>query len=446
MSKLTELIAQQDSLLAQAQNINDTAAAREDEGLNELEEKTMDDLLAKAEGLQEEIDALRDKEAKDKARQERLATMSANLDAPQPRKTSASTVEITGVKDRVEDDPKAGFKSGTEFFYTVMKAQSPQGYVDNRLAPLATVGSDEQTGIRDPDGGFLVPEGFLPEVLKVASEGDPVSGLVRNVPMQSPVVEIPARVDKNHTSSVSGGLTVSRRPETTAITSSTQEYERVRLEAKGLWGLAYVTDELMADSPISVPALLADGFAEEFQSKLMEERLTGTGVGEFEGINNSPAAVTVAKESGQSADTIVYANLVKMYSRMWGIENAVWMVNHDTLPQLMQMVDAGNNLIWQKDAVEGTPSTILGRPVIITEHCETLGDKGDILFVNWREYLQGNYSAQMMAESAHVRFIYNERAFKVGVRNAGSCWWRSALTPKNSSVTLSPIVNLAARA
>jgi hypothetical protein len=56
------------------------------------------------------------------------------------------------------------------------------------------------------------------------------------------------------------------------------------------------------------------------------------------------------------------------------------------------------------------------------------------------------YQPLQSAESLHVRFEYNERTFRFTMRNDGRCWWRSAITPKKSSTTLSPFVTLAARA
>ena len=50
-------------------------------------------------------------------------------------------------------------------------------------------------------------------------------------------------------------------------------------------------------------------------------------------------AVSIAKESGQAADTIVSANVIKIAARCWGLNQAVWLANHDCRPQLYQHVD-----------------------------------------------------------------------------------------------------------
>jgi HK97 family phage major capsid protein len=89
------------------------------------------------------------------------------------------------------------------------------------------------------------------------------------------------------------------------------------------------------------------------------------------------------------------------------------------------------------------PTSLLGRPIFYTEYLPTLGSAGDVLLCNWSQYIEGTYQPLQSAESIHVRFVNNERAFRFTMRNDGAPWWRSVLTPKNGS-TLSPYVTLAA--
>jgi HK97 family phage major capsid protein len=221
------------------------------------------------------------------------------------------------------------------------------------------------------------------------------------------------------------------------------------LNATSLFGLAFATAEVMQDSPVSFVSLIASSFSQEFGAKGVDERLNGSGVGEPEGILVSPALVSVPKEAGQTADTINYDNVKKMRSRVWGYGRAVWMANHDTMPDMMslvQIVGTGGAPVYQPSAQEDRPDLLLGRPIFYTEYCKTLGDLGDIICANWFEYLDGTYQPLQSAESMHVRFVEHERAFKFWTRNDGRGWWKSALTPKNSTKTLSPFVALAARA
>lgn len=375
------------------------------------------------------------------------------------RKTAPNSTAITaGLRERVLDDPNKGFKHPREFILNVMRAGQNGGNTnDDRLKLLksketspefgAAIGSDEAGTFSNPDGGFLLPVGFSPDVLKLEPEADPIGGRTTKMPMDKPTVEIPSRVDKDHSTSVSGGVVVSRRAEAAAAAASKLKFEQVVMKATSLFGLSYVTEELLSDAPGSFAALLAASFGTEFTSKAIQERLSGTGVGEPLGILNAPCTVQQAAEGGQAADTIKFENVIKMRSRCWGYQDAIWLANHDTIPQLMTMAFVATAIgpIWQPSAREDHPDLLLGRPIIFTEYCEKLGDVGDLVLANWTQYLEGIYQPLQSAESIHVRFVNHERAFKFWLRNAGQPWWKTALTPKKSAVTLSPFVTLAAR-
>jgi HK97 family phage major capsid protein len=233
------------------------------------------------------------------------------------------------------------------------------------------------------------------------------------------------------------------------MTGARMSFEQVTIRADSLYGLAYATEELLADSPQSFVAMLEQGFNDQFLWHLVGERIEGTGIGEYLGVRNCPAYQAIAKETGQAADTIVFNNICKMRARCWNYSRAVWHYNQDCLPTLMTMtipVGTGGILAWQTSAREGEPDLFFGRPAYACEHCETVGDAGDILLCVWSEYLEGIYQPMQMAESIHVRFVENERTFRFTMRCGGAPWWRTYLTPKNGTNYLSPFNGIAARA
>jgi len=357
--------------------------------------------------------------------------------------------------DLKKDDPKRGFKNHIEFFNDVIKSGinglNPEKMSEHLRACFNTVGSDEARTNSNPDGGFLIPPAFLSGLLTSDPQGEQIDtgALTRKIPMESQVVYLNARVDKNHSNSVSGGFRVYRRGEAATVTESKAAFEQIKLEANSLMGLSYATEEVLARSPISFAALIQSGFADEKISKLNDERLRGTGVGEYMGVLNSPALIEVAKVGSQTADTINGTNLLAMRARAWRYGQCVWMANQDTLTQLMSAHIAGtttDNYLYAPGNGTDKPDTLLGRPVIFDENMSTLGDKGDIALINWNEYLEGMLGGASFMESVHVRFVYNERAFRFTVYNDGQPWWKTPLTTKHSAVTLSPFVTLAARA
>ncbi len=361
---------------------------------------------------------------------------------------AAAQVEL-GI-NRVELDSKRGFASHTDQLDAIMKT-GQTGVVDSRLKHLAAAGADEAGGHTNPHGAFLLAPAFAPDLLSVQGEVDPLAGRVRAIPMTADRVVFNARVDKHHATSVSGGLTVSRTPETKAVSTSRTEFEQVELVARDLCGAGFATNRILQTSPISFLALLQSGFRDEFASKLIDERLNGTGVSEFDGVIRAACTIAVAKESGQAADTITFANINTMRARCWRYGDAVWLANHDTLPQVttltMPIGTGGVHIPIYAPGKEDAPQgTLLGRPIFFTEFCQTLGDKGDIVLGVWSEFLEGTLGAMEQSSSIHVRFLNREEAFLFVLRNDGKPWWRSALTPKYSAVMLSPFVVLANRA
>ena len=114
---------------------------------------------------------------------------------------------------------------------------------------------------------------------------------------------------------------------------------------------------------------------------------------------------------------------------------------------------AGGGPVWIASPSAGSPSgadappaTILGRPVIVSEKVNKLGDKGDIHFVDFGYYLIGDRQMMTATSSPHYLFNQDKTAFKVLSRVDGRVWMNSAITPKNAGDNLSPVVTLAERA
>jgi len=143
--------------------------------------------------------------------------------------------------------------------------------------------------------------------------------------------------------------------------------------------------------------------------------------------------------------------VINMRSRCWHYGSAIWLANHDTYPQMIQLhIESPNNagiiMLYKQSMQEDRPDTLLGRPIFYTEYAKTVGDEGDLVLGTWSEYLESTVQPLESAESIHVRFLNNERTFKFTEMNAGQPWWKSPLTPKNSSNTMSPFVTLEPRA
>jgi len=301
------------------------------------------------------------------------------------------------------------------------------------------------------DGGFLIPESLRSELLRVALETAIVRPRARVIPMETLTVPFPTIDATSHASNVYGGVTAAWTEESGQLSDSSAKFGRVKLEAKKLTAYSEVPNELFTDSIVSLETFINEIFPEAIAWFEDIAFIRGTGVGEPLGFLKAAAAVSVAKESGQVADTIVWENIVKMYSRMLptSLGRAVWIAHIDTFPELATMalsVGTGGSAVWLNNGTEGPPMTILGRPVLFTEKAETVGDAGDINFVDLGYYLLGDRQAIQASTSPHFKFQNDQTAIRFIERVDGRPWINSAITPNKGSNTLSPFVKIAARA
>ena len=331
---------------------------------------------------------------------------------------------------------------------------SPKAFMTAELAAKRETLKNAAASSGEPaSGGFLVPEAFRAELLSLSLEASVVRPRARIVPMETSRVIYPFIDDTSHASNVFGGVTGYWTPESGSMTDTAASFGRLALEAWKLTAFANVPNELIQDSAISFEAFIRSTFPQALAYFADVAFLSGSGAGQPLGILTAAnaARVSVAKETGQAADTITWDNIVKMYARMLpqSLGSAVWVVSPDTFPELARMslsVGTGGGPIWLNNGVGGPPATILGRPVVISEKVENLGDQGDINFIDFGYYLVGDRQAMTVASSEHFRFQNGETSFKFVERLDGRPWLQSALTPRNGGSTLSPFVTLDARA
>jgi len=439
--EIKALIAKRTEFLNEAKAVMGIAS-RSGRDLSEEETKAIDAINGDIDAIDAKVEAAQ-KLAKIKDR------IAAN-DAPVSALTQNDNGPIvTGMRSRAESDPMAGFKNQTDFIQAVVRA-STEKVLDERLRPLAAAGSDEQSGASNPFGAFLLPTALAPNVLSIDPMLDPTASLVSSIPMETRSIELPFLVDKNHSGgSYVGGQRWLRRAETQAAISSRSQLGQCKLTATALTGLTFSSNELLADSPVSVAAMIQANFARGLAPTLLDEKINGTGVGQFLGVINAPATISIAKEGSQTADTIVGANISKMRARAYNYGSCIWMASPDALPALTQahltMTNTDIPLFTFGNGLD-RPDTLMGRPIYFVEQCPTLGDVGDLICANWSEYLVGTRGGVENSSSVHVRFIEGEEVFRAEVRNDGKPWWNTAMTPKNGGPTLSPFVTIAARA
>ena len=424
MKKILEMKAKREDARLKAMAVLNKAEA-EDRFLSEEEQKDIDKYEEEIRAWDESI-----------GRAEKLLAIE-----PEDRSTEKPEVKPTPAKDT-----EKRFSSFGEQLMAAYRAAMPGGKVDERLSTRAASGLNETT---PSDGGFLVQQDFVTELLKRTYETGILASKVKKIPISTNAngMKINA-IDEDSRANGSrwGGVQTYWEGEADEITASKPKFRQMELSLKKLTGLCYATDELLQDAA-ALEAVIRQAFAEEFGFKIDDAILSGSGEGEPLGILNSGAIVTVAKEASQT-DIITVENLIKMWNRLWSRSraNAVWYINQELEPYLYTLKIGDKPVYIPAGGLSEKPyGTLFGRPVVPIEQCSAAGEVGDIILADIGQYLLIDKGGVKSASSIHVRFLYDENVFRFIYRVDGKPIWTKPLTPYKGSATVSPFVTLAKR-
>lgn len=342
---------------------------------------------------------------------------------------------------------KWGWPSMGSFARGVQAASRNGGFVDPRLIQNAptTFGTE---GVGE-DGGFAVPPEFREAIMEKVLGDESLIARTDQLTSSSNTLTIP--VDETTPWQSTGGIQAFWENEAAQLTQSKPALDQVSVRLNKLTALVPVTSELLEDAP-ALDTYLRRKAPEKMDFRLSDAIVNGNGGGQPLGIMNGTSLITVAKEGGQTADTVVFENVNKMYSRMYARwrSSAVWLINQDIEPQLNSLNHPGDSspVFMPPGGLSQAPfGTIFGRPVVPTEACATLGDLGDIIFASMGQYLTARKVGGVRADtSIHLWFDYDMTAFRFILRVAGQPWWKAAIARFKGTNTLSAFVTLAERA
>jgi HK97 family phage major capsid protein len=345
----------------------------------------------------------------------------------------------------------APFRSFGEQLMAVARYAMTHGInIDPRLVRAPT-----GAGEIDPSaGGFLVQTDFSTAVFMRAYEMGEILGRVEKLSLStnSNSIKIPGIDETSRaTGSRWGGVQSYWVGEGVNPGATKPKFRLIELDLKKLMSLMYVTDELLADQSV-LTSIAGKAFSEEIMFMSEDGIFEGDGAGKPLGIMNAPCKVSVPKETGQASKTIVYENVLKMWSRCWARsrQNGIWTINQDNEPQLYALSQvigtAGVPVYLPANGISGRPfGTLFGRDVIPLEYNNTLGTEGDVVLADYSQYVVADKGGIQAASSMHVAFLTDEMVFRITYRIDGEPIWHAPLTPFKGSNTLSPFVTLQAR-
>ena len=336
------------------------------------------------------------------------------------------------------DEPQEQFRDFGEFLQTVkynphdtaLRAKEMSDKTQKRFLNMGIGAS----------GGFIVPEQFSSQIKMVDDQAAIFRPRAQVIPAGDPpdaAITIPA-LDQGGARGVYAGVQVTwiaegaQKPETEPL------FREIRLEPNEVAAHVVVTDKLLRNSA-AAGALVSSLLRKAIIAAEEDAFLSGNGAGQPLGIIGHPAAIQVARAG---AGAIAYNDVVNMYARAKFGGQLAWIGSQTVLPQLMRMVDAGNNLVWQSNAREGAPGTLLGIPFLLNDQSPILGAEGDLILVDLNYYLIKDGSGISLSMSEHPLFTQNRTIIKAFWNVDGQPWLSTPLLARDGVSTVSPFVVL----
>lgn len=246
-------------------------------------------------------------------------------------------------------------------FYDFLKAVGT-----NDRAVLAQVkASSGQNEGTTADGGYLVPDEFASEIVKLERANSIARQIARVFPMGGKTRNIPKELAKPAVSWVGEGTEI-------GLTKGT--LTQVVQTAKKLVAIIPFSDELMEDAQIDYNSFIAEVVAQEMGREEDKQAFVGdiSGASDpFNGVYFGSGVNTVALEGADLA----YADLVNLLMAPGAPYRgrSRFVLSTTALKKVMKLVDDNNQPIWTSPE-GGNPGRILGKPYEETDQIpDTLG-------------------------------------------------------------------------
>ena len=296
-------------------------------------------------------------------------------------------------------------------------------------------------------GGYLIPEEFLPRLMQVAAERAVARPRATVLPMgsrslQVPALDVQATMQAGDTPAF-GGLVARWSEEGAPLTQTEPQFRQVELVARELSGYAKVSNAMVEDAGRGLEALLVTLFGGAIAWHEDMAFLRGDGVGKPLGAVG-PATGAAVGVSRKTASRFVLDDAAKMLARMlpgWSPARTCWLLHPSVWSELLLMADA-TSLVFVPDARSSVPTSFFGLPVLTTEKLPALGTARDVCLINWEHYLIGDRQQVEIAHSEHIAFTTNQSAWRFVARVDGQPWLRGPVPLADGVSTLSPFVYL----
>jgi len=338
-------------------------------------------------------------------------------------------IEKKDISDSPIIEVKAEKKHFGQFLLDVKNGKDLSGYEFK-----ASLGQNEGT---DADGGYTTQSDFVFDIVSAAREKSVIWKKCNEVTCNGSGYHWPQLNETARSNtSVYGGARFYKTSEGNDYTASKLAFTEKDLSLNKMTGLAYVTEEMLEDSPV-MGNFVRKAFIDGMAWNIDEEILNGT-----LSIVDNPVIGDAATVDVTSGDPPTFAQYSAMYTAMipQSRGRAEWFMSNDAYTQLLSLATAittsgAANHLYVKMASEVPSKVLFGRPINICEQLPATGVDGAVLFADFSQYvLPVKYLNPKERISNQIEFLSDQIAYKYTYRLNGAPGISSTITLPDSTI------------
>lgn len=236
----------------------------------------------------------------------------------------------------------------------------------------------------DSAGGYLVPTGFVGEVVTDAQKISQLYQFCRKLPVSQNAGSVP-RATSN--------VAVNWGSENTTIGTQEPAFGEVAYSINRMDALATLSRELVEDASPDIVGVVSQLFMEAIAAERDKMIAIGNGTGKPLGIYSASGITNV------SVTSLTYANLVNLKEtldqRYHADPSLRWVCNQSVKAAIMQIVDTTGRPVFVNDATTNWEPRVLGVPISIEPNCPN-----NFLFIGALRYYYWFTRSQMVLEKS----------------------------------------------
>tara|TARA_Y100001938_G_C8054628_1_gene413746 strand:- start:269 stop:1492 length:1224 start_codon:yes stop_codon:yes gene_type:complete len=363
----------------------------------------------------EKLEALESGKGHDTLLDDKIANIESKLDSLEEINQAVTKAQLSqdNIKEQVEqlETVMKRPNSGYEAKQIDETCEAFEKFVRKGIENLEPDEKKALTVSNDSTGGYLAPPEYVQELLKTVTEISPIRTIARIRTTGRRSVQVPKRSGQFAAQWVAEQGT---RSETTGYNVALEE-----VPAHELYALVDISEQNLEDTVFDLEAEMQSEFAEQFAKAEGTSFVSGSSVGQPEGLltNSSVSEVNSGNGTALLADGLI--TLVHSIKSEYAA-NGTFVFNRTTLAAIRKLKDTAGQYVFQAgmSLQGGVPNTILGYPYVqATDMPDVAANAFPVLFGDFsRAYMIVDRNALAVqrdpftqATSGNVRYVARRR-------------------------------------